>query len=215
MSAGIFGQGMITGPVIPLHMLAGTIVGWAILSPIAKKKDWAPGDVGDWSTGSRGWTLWVGLAILLTDCLVNLLAIVFTRDTVRSKISNAAKWGRKIFDQYTPHGTPERPDLNGGGDVSTSTHRSVASYKNQNYATMHKLRKLSLKQTYYILVAAIFASAFLCVGTSKFVFGEQLPVGVILLAVMISLFLGVVSIGAVGQTDHSPVSGLSKTHSPN
>jgi uncharacterized oligopeptide transporter (OPT) family protein len=213
LSAGIFGQGIITGPVIPLHMLAGTIVGWAILSPIAKKKEWAPGDVGDWSIGSRGWTLWVALAILLSDCLVNLLGMVFTFEAVRVKISNAATWAQKILYQYT-HGIPEGHTLNGRGDISTSTHRSVVGYKHRDYTTTHKLPKLSLEQTYYTLVAAIFASAFLCVGTSKFVFGEQLPVGVILLAVVISLFLGLVSIQAVGQTDHSPVSGLGKTRSP-
>lgn len=47
LSPGFIGQGIITGPVIPLHMLAGTVVGWAILPPIAKTAGWAPSDVRD------------------------------------------------------------------------------------------------------------------------------------------------------------------------
>ncbi|KAG4440050.1 hypothetical protein IFR05_004443 [Cadophora sp. M221] len=72
MSPGFFGQGMITGPIIPLHMILGTIVGWGILSPYAKYRGWAPGKVDDWETGSRGWIIWVSLAALLADGSVKL-----------------------------------------------------------------------------------------------------------------------------------------------
>ncbi|KAH7311389.1 OPT oligopeptide transporter protein-domain-containing protein [Stachybotrys elegans] len=74
LSPGYFGQGIITGPTAVLNMLAGAIVGWGILSPVAKSRGWAPGDPGDWDTGSRGWILWVGLAIMLADSLVCLMA---------------------------------------------------------------------------------------------------------------------------------------------
>ena len=33
MSPGFIGQGIITGPIITIHMLMGTVVGWGILSP--------------------------------------------------------------------------------------------------------------------------------------------------------------------------------------
>lgn len=52
------------------------IVGWAILSPLAKLEGWAPGPVGDMSTGSRGWILWVSLAIMCADSVVSLLPVV-------------------------------------------------------------------------------------------------------------------------------------------
>lgn len=71
-SSRFFGQGIITGPVIPLHMLLGAIVGWAILSPYAKYRGWASGDVDDWATGSREWIIWVSLAALLADASVKL-----------------------------------------------------------------------------------------------------------------------------------------------
>lgn len=52
-------------------------VGWAILSPIAKKSGWAPGPVGDMSTGARGWILWVSLSVMCTDALISLLPVLF------------------------------------------------------------------------------------------------------------------------------------------
>ncbi len=44
-------------------MLLGAVVGWGILSPLAKYQGWAPGPVDDWLTGSRGWLVWTSLAM--------------------------------------------------------------------------------------------------------------------------------------------------------
>ncbi|KAI6844757.1 oligopeptide transporter-like protein [Hortaea werneckii] len=66
------GQGIIMGPATTIHMLLGAIIGWAILSPLAKYRGWASGDVGDWNTGSKGWIVWVSLAIMLADAIVSL-----------------------------------------------------------------------------------------------------------------------------------------------
>jgi OPT family oligopeptide transporter len=72
LSFGYFGQGVITGHMVMLNMLAGTIVGWGILSPLAKGMGWAPGFVGDWESGSRGWTVWISLSAMLAEALVDL-----------------------------------------------------------------------------------------------------------------------------------------------
>lgn len=53
------------------------IVGWAFLSPLSKSVGWAPGPVGDMTTGARGWILWVALAIMCADSLISLLPVVF------------------------------------------------------------------------------------------------------------------------------------------
>lgn len=53
------------------------LVGWGILSPLAKHSGWAPGPVGDMTSGSRGWILWVSLAIMCTDSLVSLIPVVY------------------------------------------------------------------------------------------------------------------------------------------
>lgn len=60
------------------------LVGWAILSPLAKLSGWAPGPVGDMGNGARGWILWISLGIMCADSLVSLLPIIFehTRDLV-------------------------------------------------------------------------------------------------------------------------------------
>ncbi|KAM3424908.1 hypothetical protein BST61_g6882 [Cercospora zeina] len=66
------GQGIIMGPATTIHMFLGAVLGWAVLSPIAKYKGWAPGPVDDWNTGSKGWIVWVSLAIMLADAIVSL-----------------------------------------------------------------------------------------------------------------------------------------------
>ena len=65
------------GPTVTLHMLLGAVLGWGILSPLAKGKGWAPGKVADWETGSKGWIVWISLAIMLADALVSLGWLVF------------------------------------------------------------------------------------------------------------------------------------------
>ncbi len=53
------------------------LVGWGILSPLAKHSGWAPGPVGDMTSGSRGWILWVSLAVMCTDSLVSLIPVIY------------------------------------------------------------------------------------------------------------------------------------------
>jgi OPT family oligopeptide transporter len=50
-------------------------MGWGILAPLAKARSWAPGEIGDWKNGGRGWILWVSLGIMLADCLVGLSVV--------------------------------------------------------------------------------------------------------------------------------------------
>lgn len=53
-------------------MLVGAVIGWGILSPVAKNKGWAAGPVGNWDTGARGWIVWVGMGLILGDSLTGL-----------------------------------------------------------------------------------------------------------------------------------------------
>lgn len=53
------------------------VVGWGILSPLAKYHNWAPGPVGDMAIGARGWILWTSLAIMSSDSLVALIPTVW------------------------------------------------------------------------------------------------------------------------------------------
>lgn len=53
------------------------LAGWGILSPISKRYGWAPGPVGDMTTGARGWILWTSLAIMCSDSVVSLVPVVW------------------------------------------------------------------------------------------------------------------------------------------
>lgn len=64
------------------------IVGWAILSPLSKFSGWAPGPVGDMTTGARGWILWTALAIMISDSIISLLPVF---NEFISKASRALK----------------------------------------------------------------------------------------------------------------------------
>ncbi|KAJ7104085.1 OPT oligopeptide transporter protein-domain-containing protein [Mycena belliarum] len=70
------GQGIIMGFPTTLSMAMGMVLGWAVLSPLAKLSGWAPGPVGDMTDGARGWILWTSLAIMCADSLVSLLPVL-------------------------------------------------------------------------------------------------------------------------------------------
>ncbi|EJF56509.1 oligopeptide transporter [Dichomitus squalens LYAD-421 SS1] len=70
------GQGIIMGFPTTLSMNLGMLVGWGILSPLAKHSGWAPGPIGDMTVGARGWILWVSLAVMCSDSLVSLVPVV-------------------------------------------------------------------------------------------------------------------------------------------
>lgn len=53
-------------------------MGWGVLSPLSKRLGWAPGPIGDMSTGARGWILWVSLAIMCADSIVSLIPVGYT-----------------------------------------------------------------------------------------------------------------------------------------
>ncbi|KZT42258.1 oligopeptide transporter [Sistotremastrum suecicum HHB10207 ss-3] len=61
------GQGIIMGFPTTVSMAMGMVVGWAFLSPLSRSVGWAPGPVGDMTTGARGWILWVALAVMCAD----------------------------------------------------------------------------------------------------------------------------------------------------
>ncbi|KAI7826718.1 OPT oligopeptide transporter protein-domain-containing protein [Kickxella alabastrina] len=64
--------GIIMGLPTCIWMLVGSIVGWGVLSPMAKNAGWAPGPVTDWKDGSRGWILWISLAVMIAESVVSL-----------------------------------------------------------------------------------------------------------------------------------------------
>ena len=76
VSMGLVGLGIITGPAIAYHIALGAIFGWGALSSVSRERGWAPGDIGDWGSGVRGWIVWPSLAALLADCFIKFLWMI-------------------------------------------------------------------------------------------------------------------------------------------
>ena len=88
------------GPATIFPMLFGAVVGWGFLSPLAKKKGWAPGLASDLEGGSRGWVAWIALVIMLTDALINLCWFV------GKTILRFAPGMKSLIIQLSAHGLP-------------------------------------------------------------------------------------------------------------
>ena len=191
-------------------MLLGAIVGWGILSPLAKHNGWAPGNVDDWTTGSKGWIVWISLAIMLADSLVSLGWLIFrpvimhgpafVRHCQRSV--RDSNWREIIyFDSSTAKGYST---VSGSEDVDTPT---VAKFQaGQEEADAPPEHLISAKTTWIGLVLSLG----LCIGAVHYSFANLIPLRLTLLALFLALFLSVMGVRALGETDLNPVSGISK-----
>ena len=69
----LLGAGFLIGPRVVLSLLAGAIISWGVLGPWALEKEWAPGPVMSYANGARGWLLWPGVALMVSEALGALL----------------------------------------------------------------------------------------------------------------------------------------------
>ena len=75
----LIGAGLLIGPRTGSSLMAGAICGWGILGYTAYSNGWAPLDnpmrIHDQASsmwGARGWILWPGVAIMVSDALMSL-----------------------------------------------------------------------------------------------------------------------------------------------
>jgi OPT family oligopeptide transporter len=205
------GQGIIMGPATTLHMLLGAIIGWGVLSPLAKHKGWAPGPVSDWTNGSKGWIVWISLAIMLADSLVSLgwlllrplitigrLYYPTAKDTFQSHT-----W-RELFtlniaqkQRYTQlnSGTTESP--------ITAIKRHLAEGQEPDAPPEHLISNRTT-------IIGLISSLILCVVAVHISFPSLIPLRLTILALVLALFLSIMGVRALGETDLNPVSGISK-----
>jgi len=210
ISPGFFGSGMIMGPEIALHMLAGAVVGWAILSPYANRRGWAPGPIEDWNTGSRGWIVWVSLSVLIADALVKISWICLRPFWIRYEerlarlpqlIKNGWNQARQRASSYSSiHSSSsiDRYDEDVGSDQENSAHH----YDNTT-ATKHIASAAP-----YILGFGFILSILVCILATQVVFGSNVPWYYVLLSVILALPMAVVAIRSLGESDYNPQSGL-------
>ena len=203
------GQGIIMGPATTLHMLLGAIVGWGILSPLAKSKGWAPGPVFDWTTGSKGWIVWVSLAIMLADSVVSLGWLV-----LRPLILYGPSYHRDIRERISRKGFVSAFHIdrlkkgNYTALAPSGTSSSPADSKNLHDAAEPDAPPEHLVPTRTVLVL-LTISIIICILSIRYVF-PPIPFGAIILSIILALLLSLMGVRALGETDLNPVSGISK-----
>lgn len=203
------GQGIVMGPATTLHMLLGAVVGWAVLSPLAKSRGWAPGPVDDWENGSKGWIVWISLAIMLADALVSLAYLAFRSarqyfPQVRGLLPRRVKTllGARPHAGYTlvstdGDGDPDHTAASGSGASAAADLDEDDAPADQQIGDRTVAVGLAL-------------SILFCIGCIRFVFGDLVPLYATVTAVFMALVLSIMGVRALGETDLNPVSGISK-----
>ncbi|KAL8810270.1 MAG: hypothetical protein Q9200_002710 [Gallowayella weberi] len=214
------GQGIIMGPATTLHMLLGAIVGWGILSPLAKRRGWAGGPVDDWKSGSKGWIVWVSLAVMLADSIVSLGWLV-----LQPVIKHGPKWYAEA-NENVRIGNVWRLlgfQRSQGGSYSAldSSEPSISHPLRPRSASQPKTRldedelpEIDAPPEHLVsnrvVLALLIVSIVLCVVAIRVVFGNVVPFYAIFLALILALLLSIMGVRAQGETDLNPVSGISK-----
>ncbi|KAJ2717216.1 OPT super [Coemansia spiralis] len=177
------GQGIIMGLPTCMWMLAGALAGWAVLSPVAKHEGWAPGPVTDWKSGSRGWILWISLAVMIAESVVSLGVVATKEARAAAKRLRRHRQVRQDDNAATEPADDDDDDLDDEVD---------ARFLVPGWVTWGGL--------------AVSTAA--CMGIVRALFG--IPVYDTLLAVGLALPLAVLGVRALGETDLNPVSGIGK-----
>ncbi|ROT43353.1 OPT superfamily oligopeptide transporter [Sodiomyces alkalinus F11] len=226
-SPAYIGQGIIMGPETTLHMLLGAIIGWGVLSPLAKHRGWAPGPIGDWESGSKGWIVWVSLAIMLADAFMNLGHLILRSLWPRIQLSIRTNSKANPPPGYSAIRTDDDHSTgNAYRDEGRSSALGRDSPRESLDADSPLLRgqpppgKVDIapvddapaeQQVGNTTVGTgLIASILLCIMTVRFVFGELVPLYATVIAVMLALLLSIMGVRALGETDLNPVSGISK-----
>ncbi|KAL9053916.1 MAG: hypothetical protein Q9162_004489 [Coniocarpon cinnabarinum] len=191
------GQGIIMGPTTTAHMLFGAVIGWGILSPLAKSRGWAPGAVDDWESGSKGWIVWISLAIMLADALVSLgwlvarpLLGLIIRGLPNNFLQSPRNRGYAPISNRHKH---RRSDVN----ASTEPEPEADAPPSHLVSTRTFLITLAASIViYYVSVHVAFPSLLTFTHTT--------------LSLFLALFLSLLGVRALGETDLNPVSGISK-----
>ncbi|KAF2099471.1 OPT superfamily oligopeptide transporter [Rhizodiscina lignyota] len=204
------GQGIIMGPSTTLHILLGAIIAWGILSPLAVHKGWATAPAGDLQGGSRGWVMWIALAVLLADSLLNLawvlLRIIASISlATKRRLENSKRTGKPWCDTLGIHKLryslwsvlqPNKSAVNGSRDQDTASNGLKATQD-------------SFLSPGIMAIQLGFALLF-CLACVKITFGAYLTFPATIASVLFMLLAGVMAVRSLGETDVLPNSGIAK-----
>ncbi|OQE15454.1 hypothetical protein PENSTE_c028G03164 [Penicillium steckii] len=217
-SPAYIGQGIIMGPSTCMHMLFGAVLGWGVLSPLAKARGWAPGPVDSWEDGSKAWIVWVSLAIMLADSLVSLGWLV-----AKPLINRAPEWLAKLRSTRLARWIALR--------LSSSGQHSYIDYSSLSSESSEPLRLEDHEldpdhQTHFLTededappsqlisnrtaMTLLPLTLILNVVCMHYVFGDIISPWLSTLATLLAVLLSIMGVRALGETDLNPVSGISK-----
>ncbi|EFW98904.1 oligopeptide transporter [Grosmannia clavigera kw1407] len=226
-SLAYIGQGVIMGPATTMHMLLGAVVGWAILSPLAKHRGWAPGPIDDWESGSKGWIVWISIAIMLADGIVSLThvsvrsAIQYwpqTRSAIAKRLQYTVFAGilpRRRPTGYVAVSSSDEPTNSDSLSLPTSA-LPVAGLDHETDALVDEepLPELDAPPEQQVgtkvVSIGLVLSILFCIACIRFTFGLIVPLYAIVISIMMALVLSIMGVRALGETDLNPVSGISK-----
>jgi OPT family oligopeptide transporter len=199
------GQGIIMGAPTSLSMLLGALIGYGVLSPLAKNKGWAPGPVDDWATGSKGWIVWISLAIMLVDSITSLGWLVL-RPVIRQGPSFLRQLSIAIRERNWKHlleptDRGQYAALDGSNSIASLVHAETDEKDDADPSHL-----ISKRTT----VIGLAISCIFCVFGVHFAFSNLIPVSLTILALIFAMVLSVMGVRALGETDLNPVSGISK-----
>ncbi|KAJ2572432.1 OPT super [Coemansia sp. RSA 1813] len=215
------GQGIIMGLPTCVWMLVGSLVGWGILSPLAKNEGWAPGPVSDWKDGSRGWILWISLAVMISESLISLglvcakeIYILYSRFQSRMTHSRS-RFHEEQQQQQQQHYQDEVPTQTNNAHMRSGLLDSSPNPTKQTKSNGPALKDEDTDEVDprflvpgWITWGGLGASTVLCMGIVKALF--DVPMYDTLIAVALALPLAVLGVRALGETDLNPVSGIGK-----
>lgn len=190
-------------------MFLGAVIGWAFLSPLAKSEGWASGDVDDWEKGSKGWIVWVSLAIMLADAIVSLGWLVlkpiiwYSRELGPDAINEVRDKGLTHALKGLFKSARDRSD---DALVATKSKATSIGFDGEEEYDAPDHHQIGVKTT---LIGLVLTLVF-CIVAVQYSFAGIISVGLTIFALVLATFLSIMGVRALGETDLNPVSGISK-----
>lgn len=204
------------GPSTCMHMLFGAVLGWGILSPLAKARGWAPGPVDSWEDGSKAWIVWISLAIMLADSIVSLGWLV-----LKPVVGRAPRWvglfwttrpGQWIALRLPSSGSDDHAYIDYSALDTRRDSLALETHDSQQLVTPEENEdappsQLISNRTVAILLPLTLILNVICMHIA---FGDIISPWLSSLATILALLLSIMGVRALGETDLNPVSGISK-----
>jgi len=206
-SPAYIGQGIIMGLPTVTSMLFGAVLGWAVLGPMAQSLGWATGPVDDWKTGSQGWILWISLTIMVADTVVSFFVITGV-SVYKMIMRNPNFHGRGYWNKLFKTESRYQPVNHGSNDVEIEDSEAVEGLKENDENEPDASPEHLVPN--WVTIFGLVISFILCIIAVKAVFGSLCSVYPVVIAIFLALFLSILGVRALGETDLNPVSGIGK-----